>query len=147
MGEQAQGNPGHETRDINVRVVAWCALGLVIAAVMIHLTTAGLFVLFKHEHPSPFAPSRITEPHPIAPEPRLQTNDRADLARVRGAEEAKLHSYGWVDKNAGVIRIPIERAMDLTAQRGLPVRTSPNEQMSGKTPLQMRQEKAAAIHP
>lgn len=147
MAEQAHGNAGHERRDINVRVVAWCALGLVIATVIIHISTAGLFILFKHEHPSPFAPSRITDPHPIAPEPRLQTNDRADLDNLRAAEEQKLNSYGWVDKNAGVIRIPIGRAMDLTAQRGLPVRTSPNEQKSGKTPIQMRQEKAAATQP
>ena len=147
MAEQAQGNAGHETRDINVRVVAWCALGLVTAAVIVLLSTAGLFAFFKREHPSPFAPSRITDPHPIAPEPRLQTNDRADLERFRAAEEQKLNSYGWVDKDAGVIRIPIGRAMDLTAQRGVPVRTSPNEQTNGKTPIQMRQEKAAATQP
>jgi hypothetical protein len=104
-------------------------------------------VLFKHEHPSPEPPSRITDPHPIAPEPRLQTNDQADLEKFRAAEEEKLNSYGWVNKEAGIIRIPIERAMDLIALRGLPTRNSPNEKPSGKTAIQMRQEKAAATKP
>ncbi len=33
-----------------------------------------------------------------------------------------MHSYGWVDQPAGVVRIPIDRAMELLAQRGLPTR-------------------------
>jgi hypothetical protein len=37
-------------------------------------------------------------------------------------EEKTLHSYGWVDQRAGVVRIPIDRAMELVAQRGLPTR-------------------------
>ena len=37
-------------------------------------------------------------------------------------EEQTLNSYGWVDQQAGVVRIPIDRAMDLLAQRGLPTR-------------------------
>jgi hypothetical protein len=35
-------------------------------------------------------------------------------------QEAILNSYGWVDKEAGVVRIPIERAIELTLERGLP---------------------------
>ncbi len=56
------------------------------------------------------------------PEPRLETNERLEINDFRLKEEQTLHSYGWVDKDAGAVRIPIERAMQLTAQRGLPVR-------------------------
>jgi len=42
---------------------------------------------------------------------------------LRQAEEDALKSYGWVDRNNGVVRIPIDQAMKLTIQRGLPVRT------------------------
>jgi hypothetical protein len=49
--------------------------------------------------------------------PHLQTDAPADLARFRAEEDTKLTSYGWVDRKAGVIRIPVERAMDLLAER------------------------------
>jgi hypothetical protein len=56
------------------------------------------------------------------PEPRLQIAPREDLRELRSREEAELHSYAWVDKTNGVVRIPIDRAMNLLLERGLPVR-------------------------
>ena len=50
----------------------------------------------------------------MPPEPRLQTNPREDLSELRASEDELLDSYGWVDKNAGVVRIPIDEAMKLT---------------------------------
>jgi hypothetical protein len=46
-----------------------------------------------------------------------------DLKETQAAEEALLHSYGWVDRAAGVVHIPIQQAMELLLQRGIPVRT------------------------
>jgi hypothetical protein len=57
----------------------------------------------------------------LPPEPRLQTNPRADLAELREREDRALNTYSWVDRNAGIVRIPIDRAMSLTLERGLPV--------------------------
>jgi len=51
--------------------------------------------------------------------PRLETNERIENNEFRLQEEQKLHSYGWVDQQGGAVRIPIDRAMDLIAQRGL----------------------------
>jgi len=56
------------------------------------------------------------------PQPRLESNERTEINAFRLQEEQKLNSYGWVDQNAGVMRIPIDRAMQLVAQRGLPTR-------------------------
>lgn len=50
--------------------------------------------------------------------PRLQTKPADDLARLRAGEDAVLGSYGWVDREHGVARIPIERAMDHLAEKG-----------------------------
>ena len=50
------------------------------------------------------------------PEPRLQTSPALDLKTLRDAEDAHLHSYAWVDRKAGAVRIPIERAMELVAK-------------------------------
>jgi hypothetical protein len=57
------------------------------------------------------------------PSPQLEIDERTQLDKVRLKEEETLATYGWVDQKAGVVRIPIERAMDLIAQRGLPTRT------------------------
>jgi hypothetical protein len=57
------------------------------------------------------------------PAPRLEIDERTELNDDRIAEEEKLNSYGYVDDNHVTVRIPIERAMDLIAQRGLPVRS------------------------
>ena len=56
------------------------------------------------------------------PSPRLEKDERDQLNGIGCAEDKTLYSYGWVDEKAGTVRIPIERAMDLLAQRGLPVR-------------------------
>lgn len=65
----------------------------------------------------------------VPPPPQLQPNPPLDLKRFREAEESTLESYGVIDPNAGTVRIPIERAMELTAQRGLPSRPPAAAQM------------------
>ena len=59
---------------------------------------------------------------PLPPEPRLQVRPAQDLQQVRAEEDAILHSYGWVEHSTDTVRIPIERAMELLATRGLPSR-------------------------
>ena len=54
------------------------------------------------------------------PPPLLQINPAADLAAFREAERQRLATYGWVDRSRGVVRIPLERALSLTLDRGLP---------------------------
>ena len=57
------------------------------------------------------------------PAPRLQRDDVAEMHEQLVKEEQTLHSYAWVDQNAGTVRIPIDRAMELIAERGLPGRS------------------------
>jgi len=70
-------------------------------------------------------------PQTAFPSPRLEEDERGQLNGIRMSEEKTLYSYGWVDKESGTVRIPIERAMDLLVQRGLPVRP-PGSADSGK---------------
>jgi hypothetical protein len=59
----------------------------------------------------------------LPPEPagvQLQIEPQLDLERFRGSEEARLETYGWVDEESGIVRLPIEEAMRLTLERGLP---------------------------
>lgn len=75
-------------------------------------------------------------------EPYLETDDgHAGEMKLREEQNATLNSYGWMDRSNGVVRIPIQLAMDLLAQRGLPARTNGVSQ-TGASPLQMIQQKA-----
>ncbi|MGA9811284.1 MAG: hypothetical protein WBQ64_00825 [Terriglobales bacterium] len=70
------------------------------------------------------AETRRVAPGDVAkfPEPHLETDEPREINDFRMHEEQALHSYGWIDQSAGVVRIPIDRAMELLAQRGLPTR-------------------------
>ncbi len=60
-----------------------------------------------------------------APAPRLQIQEPKDLAVFRKEEAAILSTYGIVDREKGIYRIPIEEAMRLTLERGLPTAGDP----------------------
>jgi hypothetical protein len=120
----------HETSDVNIRAVFGFAIGLIVAGVVIAFAVWLLFQYFSARE----AQTRFTE-YPLAtqesrlpPEPRLQTDPRQDMSDLRAREDQLLQSYGWVDKNAGVVRIPIERAMQLVVERGLPARLAGERQ-------------------
>ena len=121
--------PGEDRRDVpvdadvNIRAVFGFGIALFVVAAVIHLLVWVLFGFFAGETAtSTAAPPAITAaPDRVPPEPRLQTNPREDLRELRAHEDEVLNSYGWVDKNAGVARIPIDEAMKLTLQRGFPV--------------------------
>ena len=85
---------------------------------MVHLLIYGLFGYFNGREgvkvPAEY-PLAASQGHHEPPEPRLQTAPRQDLADMRAKEDEVLGSYGWVDKNAGVVRIPIDAAMKLGA--------------------------------
>jgi hypothetical protein len=71
---------------------------------------------------SPFDTTRT-----LPPAPRLQVMPAEHLKVYRAEEDVQLNTYGWVDKGAGIVHIPIERAMELSLQRGFPVRKGVEE--------------------
>ena len=114
-----------ERSDVNIRGIFGFALGLSITGVAIGVFVWLLFLSFAAREARgvmPEFPLAADQAHRLPPEPRLQTNPRQDLHDMRSAEDAMLTSYGWIDKDAGVARIPIAEAMTLTVKRGLPAR-------------------------
>jgi hypothetical protein len=63
-----------------------------------------------------------SEPGKAFPQPQLQESEVLDLKAIRVAEDQVLNSYAWMDPEKGVVRIPIDHAIDLLAKRGLPSR-------------------------
>jgi len=115
----------HETSDVNIRGILAFGAALIVAAVVIHFLVWLLFAYFTARE-APIAarefPLAADQQNRLPPEPRLQASPRQDLADLRRNEDAILDSYGWVDRNAGVVRIPIADAIRLTLERGLPAR-------------------------
>jgi hypothetical protein len=127
LGPATQDNPevGHEESDVNVRAVLGFGAGLFVAAVVVHFMVWLLFLYFSGREAARVAPRyplAAGQETRVPPEPRLQTNPREDMRALREREDGILNSYGWIDKTAGVVRIPIDEAIRLTVQRGLPVR-------------------------
>jgi hypothetical protein len=121
---------GHEGSDVNIRGVLGFGVGLFVAAALIQLMVWLLFLYFSGREAARVAPEyplAVGEQTRVPPEPRLQTNPREDLRALRAHEDGILNSYGWVDRTAGVVRIPIDEAIKLTVQRGLPVRQGNGE--------------------
>lgn len=138
---------GHETRDISTRVVATFGLSLFLGGLVVVGVVALLYQEFTRQaeraYPREYPLARVG-PAELPPEPRLQTHPRWDLQRMRAEEDRILDSYGWVDPQRGIVRIPIERAMALLVEQGLPARqgaapyapqVSPDKNNSGRTPL------------
>jgi hypothetical protein len=61
----------------------------------------------------------------IPPAPRIEEHPAIEIQQLHSQEDQILSTYGWADKKAGVVRIPIERAMELQLERGFPTRKEP----------------------
>jgi hypothetical protein len=120
----------HETTDVDIRGILLFGAALIVASAFIYFGVWVLFTYFEAREARRVAPE-----YPLAagraarvpPEPRLQTNPREDLRELRAQEDQILESYGWIDRTTGVVRIPIDEAMKLAVQRGLPSRQQANE--------------------
>lgn len=71
--------------------------------------------------------------NPAPPEPRLKQNPAQDLAAYSASQQYLLHHYAWVDRQKGLVSIPIDRAMDIVSRRGLPA-AAPAADMKLMTP-------------
>ncbi len=119
---------GHEPRDLPVRgIVAFGIIFIVTMGLVLAVVTATNVLLMGHLPSAPFPPVDLQNaPIPtLPPEPRLEAEPGQQLQQLRASEDKALHTYGWVDQKAGIVHIPIERAMDILAQQGLPVRPTP----------------------
>jgi len=118
--------PGHDVSEVDFAAVVRFGVALVVVAVVVHLLIWLMFDVFAAQSArggAPQFPLAAGQERRLPPEPRLQTHPREDLRDLRAREDEILGSYGWVDRNAGVVRIPIDAAMKLTLERGLPART------------------------
>ncbi len=140
--EMNQGHSGHETEyeheDLGTRSAFAFMIGLAIVGLVIYFIIAGMYRFLDN-----YERSQMTTASPLVTSkgamsrvvtqadmdkafkdngaPMLETNERGQFRDFLINQENQLNSYGWVDEKAGVTHIPIDRAMELIVQRGLPV--------------------------
>jgi hypothetical protein len=120
MDENKHPHIGHETTDVNVWAVGKFAIGLVIVCVVSIGLLFGLLKFFQSREETSMA--NTVEPTKLFPQPQLQKTPIPDLKAIRAEEDKLLNGYAWVDQPKGVVRIPVDRAIEVLAQRGLPSR-------------------------
>ncbi len=118
--EQHKPRHDHERSDWDPRYVVW---GSTVLAISIAVLLAGLWWLFKEFYSwdanRQMGTARVTEQENRPPEPLLQISPDRDWEEMFKREQAILNSYRWIDRSRGVIHIPIDRAMEMIAERGL----------------------------
>ncbi|HKA37420.1 MAG TPA: hypothetical protein VKH43_11420 [Thermoanaerobaculia bacterium] len=124
------------SRDVSTRgamiFAFWLAVGLIAAA-------GAMYVLLRvmqkkgDAAQAPLAPAVAASLQRTPPEPRLEAIPLVPRQKMRAEEDAILTSYAWVDKPGGFVRIPVDRAMELLVERGLP----PARPMAAQVPMPM----------
>jgi hypothetical protein len=114
----------HEPQDLRIKLVVLFGVALTATLIGSHFLLRAVFSDYaawvdRHDRPRP--PLRAARVLP--PEPRLQENPGEDLERLRREETRRLETYGWIDRDKKVLRMPIERAIDQVLRRGVPART------------------------
>ena len=131
---------GHELSDLSPRAIAIFGIALAATVIACLILAVWIFGFFAARETKLDVP-----PSPLAKQaapagPHLQVSAPKDLAEMLAVEEKILNSYDWVDRQAGTVRIPIDRAMQLLAERGLPA--SPKESGVPRTGQQSQPAKA-----
>jgi hypothetical protein len=117
-------NTLYEVQDASVREVIWTGVGVALGVVIVCIVVWGLFNALKVQTAAEHTFNPMQEPRQYPPEPRLQEHPAVELRNLRKHEDDILNTYGWVDKNAGTVHIPIYEAINQVAQRGLPARSA-----------------------
>lgn len=109
----------YERSDAQIRLVAWIAAGLATFVVVTPLVLPLIFPQsMKHRTPT-------SRPALSSNAPPLEIIPLKTLNESRQSEARFEDRYGWVDRHRRIVRIPIDRAVDLLVHKGLPGWPSP----------------------
>jgi hypothetical protein len=121
---------GHEQQEVSVRLIVKSLAGLAVLTFFVFLLVVGIFRYFYDTDKT--ADSR--RQGVIPPEPRIEVAPYEQIQQLRAHEDHVLNSYAWVDQQAGIVRVPIDRAIDMLAAKGLPSHNYLDDIQAGKKP-------------
>jgi hypothetical protein len=113
MANSPHESVGYEPSDAEPQLIGWLAGGI---GAFLLISPFALLLFFPTSLYGGISAPNLKE----IPAPRLQTNPQRDLAAFREGENKRLSSYGWVSRNHNTVHMPIERAVEMTIERGLP---------------------------
>jgi hypothetical protein len=128
--KSSTGNRGYEPRDANAKGILIAAGCAIVAAALMHV-----LLYFYYSKMANYLPV----PRPVLAADKSDISPHGPFVNYEQEQQRQLQSYGWIDRSNGVAQIPIERAMQLLAERGLPVRSNAGNL---KSPLELQQERA-----
>lgn len=118
---------GYEPATISLgRIVTW-GIGLIVGLALVLVIATIMLLVFASPSisisvpPAGVALSQAA-PTPLPPPPDLETTPGQSAQFVNSREDSVLNSYGYVDRSKGIVRIPIDQAINVIAQQGLPSR-------------------------
>jgi hypothetical protein len=120
----ADPNQRFEHRDVNIWAIGKVGFGLILTTILSLFIVLGVFrYLQEKENALQPPPSTLgVDARRLPPEPRLLENEPENLQRTRAAEDQILNGYSWADQKHTVVKIPIDKAIDMLVQKGLPSR-------------------------
>jgi hypothetical protein len=104
----------YERTDIESAAIAWLAAGVALFVVVNPLLMPLVFPQSMQHNNTPSAPPALSADSPL-----LEISARDHLRKLKRSEAEFANSYGWTDRSHDAVRIPVSRAMELIAQRGL----------------------------
>jgi hypothetical protein len=131
---------GHEQTEVNVRTIVVSLAFLLLGAILAAIVTIGIF-RYLHDTYKPDVAAKEAQPQ-IPPEPRIEVAPAEQIQALRAHEDHVLTSYSWVDQKSGTVRVPIDRAIDMLAQKGLPSHDYMSDILAGRKPTPQPQAKA-----
>lgn len=112
----------YESEDVSGKRLGAIGVLIVIAAIILPFLLWGIYGHLKtsYGHGAAISEAKNFERFNAPPEPNLKPNPVENYREFRRAESEKLNGYGWVDKEKGIVHIPIEQAMQMLVNKGLP---------------------------
>ena len=108
---------GHEQSEVSVRVIIVSLAVLLIGALMVCFLVVGIFQYFHHENRVDQIVKNTQQQ--IPPEPRVEEHPAEQLVTIRARENHVLTTFAWVDQKNGVVRVPINQAIDMLVKQGV----------------------------
>jgi hypothetical protein len=120
--------PDEDDRDLNIPAILWTTAGVIAITLLSVVAMWAMFkgfVKFDERGAPPPPPMSETMRQTAPPEPRLQAAPAEDMTAMRREDARLLEHAGWIDHARGTVRVPIDVAIDVLAERGLPKVTTP----------------------
>ena len=116
---------GHETSDVHIPLILKSLVAILVLIILSAVGLNGLAGYFRRVAERADPPRSPMAESQTPPLPRLETAPRDALVKFRAAETARLSEYRWIDRSKQTVEIPIERAIQLLAERGIPAPAGP----------------------